>query len=255
MLLGCFQIPAPHPPSKGSVCIILLGVLLWHEALSCSSYQNEPNQPQNPNFSLHQRAEAQWGQCRDKGHAALTNTLSSLNPSVPQDATRPSLQSPKPQRPFCCSWKKNLYCCLLPQSLNPMRWNKCEITGNWMSTRRINSQINLYDVLLKSYPLIQQPHNSDSSAGCVFLSLVLHAVGCGQRLLVDSVLPWSVPAVLLWVPAGAAVLSWQPETRQMILDHLGKLLLSHSCSLCPLQLQFWLPGYERSRSISRSIPR
>lgn len=37
-------------------------------------------QPQNPIFSLHQRvvAEAQWGQCRDKGHVALTNTDNSF---------------------------------------------------------------------------------------------------------------------------------------------------------------------------------
>lgn len=46
-----------------------------------------------------------------------------------------------------------------------------------------------------------------------------------------TVLPWAVAAVLLRVPAGAAVLSWQLEARQMIVGQLGKLLLSHSFSL------------------------
>lgn len=61
-----------------------------------------------------------------------------------------------------------------------------------MSARGINSQINSYDVLLKSYPLIKQPRNSHSSAGCVLWFVVLCPVGCGEWLVwavlvVDSV--------------------------------------------------------------------
>lgn len=131
----------------------------------------------------------------------LTSPLSSAKPFSSSGCHR----NPKDLAAALRKKNKNLYCCLLPQSLNPTRQNKCKITGNWMVTRGINSHINLYDVFLESYPLIKQPHNSRSPAGCVFLlcsvlwagaalgSVWLWTVSCCEQCLL-----WTVFAVLLW---------------------------------------------------------